>query len=201
MVEGTLHAYKCVFIGNSAYGGGAIYGDNTGRALNSIAIIESEFEANYAKGSVSGYSGHGYWTARDVAAHMPIELYIYDSTFDPFHDRSSQFPPSVYFSYVQTGCEEYPCDPGFACSYRQFSLLCEPCTGSTVGSDGLRCSPCLAGQGANSNRTGCVPCDSGNYSISGVCQSCDRPQVVSADQTSCSLCPAGRGPDANFSSV
>ena len=49
------------------------------------------------------------------------------------------------------GCEQNPCEPGHACTYTNYSLLCIPCQGSTVSMGGISCAPCAASQGPNEN--------------------------------------------------
>eukprot|EP01046_Picozoa_sp_COSAG06_P038060 COSAG06_NODE_4358_length_4332_cov_1.458540_2_plen_585_part_00 len=92
------------------------------------------------------------------------------------------------------GCEQYPCDKGFGCTYQQYSLVCVACPDNSL-TDGISCTPCPAGQGPNNDRSACIDCAGRNYSISGVCQECS--DVVNADRTSCSKCPLLQTPSAN----
>ena len=112
---------------------------------------------------------------------------VYNSTFSPFDSNS------VYL-FALAGCEQHPCGPGVACSYRDYSLLCTPCPGVLVSSDGLACYPCEAGSGPNTERSDCIPCSDATYSISGSCDACEPPRVVKANRTACDspfVCPVG----------
>jgi hypothetical protein len=50
------------------------------------------------------------------------------------------------------------------------------------------------------NRSGCEDCTGTTYSMQGIeCIACDSPNVVNELRSSCRLCPAGQGPNAERS--
>ena len=131
----------------------------------------------------------------DKGAHMlandPAFFKVYNANFEPFVPGSA----SVNIN-ILAGCEQYPCDLGYACSYSRYSLMCSACPGSTVGTDGISCAACEVGFGPNTNKTACQPCAATDFGV-GVCQQCAPPNVVSEDRTACVGCPAGQQPLAN----
>ena len=92
-----------------------------------------------------------------------------------------------------TGC--ITCSPGKApnedmsgcvdctgTTYSQFGFECQECD-DVVGPNAASCNTCLntcqAGEGQNTDNTACQPCTGTQYSITGQCQDCAAPNVVS----------------------
>eukprot|EP01047_Picozoa_sp_COSAG01_P016494 COSAG01_NODE_846_length_13141_cov_4.222205_5_plen_2539_part_01 len=106
----------------------------------------------------------------------------------------------------QIACES--CGAGFEPSSDR--AMCVACTGNNFSNFGIHCNVCRApqvvnprrtsctscpaGKGPNSNHTDCNMCPPNYYSTFGLCQMCRLPNMVGADQTSCTppfSCPAG----------
>eukprot|EP01046_Picozoa_sp_COSAG06_P039020 COSAG06_NODE_4562_length_4142_cov_30.248330_1_plen_913_part_10 len=112
---------------------------------------------------------------------------------------------------VLSGCEQYPCQPNFGCSYENYSLSCTACVPPLVGRDGIRCElefTCQPGTecanaGGCTDQSECTPCRNGTVSDGlsalGICEPCAPdgtiPTVVPNEHhTACVPCPASTTP-------
>lgn len=91
------------------------------------------------------------------------------------------------------GCDEHPCDPGYSCSYAQYSLQCTSCPEGQMSTDGMQCSACPAGEQTNSPQSGCVPCSGNTFSTSGRCLPCFGTAIDGNKQ--CQACPLNQVAD------
>jgi predicted outer membrane repeat protein len=146
------------FSGNTASYGGAIYFESRAAAtFSSVAFTGNTAGitggAIYALGGLSlamsacTLLANAAYSADHVNAAGVERLYIRDTTFDPF---ASGGGASVNVGGALGGCAEHPCTLGHGCAYQNYSLACSPCPGSLVGSDGVQCTVCAAGQGPTS---------------------------------------------------
>ncbi len=194
---GELRVAAASFVRNLADGfqmpGGAIYAGNNGYPLRivpfQLSVSDSSFVDNIAPESIGDH----------IFGNSPPRFYIYNTSFEPFESDTDD---SVSLN-VLAGCDKYPCNPsngystGFSCSYRNYSLLCEPCSMNLISTDGLSCFPCGPGEGSNDNQTLCEPCQGFDYSPAGTCMECAYPNIVNLDRTTCSACSPGKQPNAN----
>lgn len=189
------------FIGNSAFAGGGIY---AGAGAN-VVVISSLFQNNNRMpdpGTISsGDLAMPEWDVllrdllagaysslpEDSAAHVhvtqPDDVYILDTSFIPFEPTNSA-GESVYIGGSSTlgDCERHPCEPGFQCLYRQYSLSCSECPDQQISAEGIACASCSPGRGRISDPgTECAVCPGNTISQFGVCQPC--PPGTSADAT------------------
>jgi hypothetical protein len=128
-----------------------------------------------------------------VRADDPGMFFVYNTSFDCAPDPSRCLSNTQGWVSVNVlaGCQQYPCDPGYACSYSSYSLICTPCSGSTVSPDGLDCSPCPAGEGPNADSRSCTSCAANEYSAVGVCTQCEAGKVPLPSRTGCVACDPG----------
>jgi hypothetical protein len=117
---------------------------------------------------------------------------IVETSFTPFDAKTTVACNTSWLSSMG-GCAEHPCEAGYGCSYREYSIWCDKCDPKLVGKDGLKCDTCPAGHGPNKAGDGCVPCTGNQYSPSGVCTSCESPLTVNKDRNACISfrCPSG----------
>eukprot|EP01052_Picozoa_sp_SAG31_P024895 SAG31_NODE_2149_length_6331_cov_3.422657_2_plen_1496_part_00 len=166
--------------------GGAVYITEQ----STVSFAACSFSANeIVLAAGTGYSPFG----THIYVDTPAWFFMYNTTFDPFEPGT---PTSVFLN-VLAGCEQYPCDPGHACSYTNYSLLCTPCPAALVSTDGLLCAPCTAGQGPNANKSACEACGGTNYSISGTCERCAAPNIAENNFRTCRGCAAGEAPNTD----
>eukprot|EP01052_Picozoa_sp_SAG31_P000855 SAG31_NODE_26_length_32985_cov_39.054096_20_plen_1883_part_00 len=126
-------------------------------------------------------------SAQDTDLLVPALLYaegilsakISDTTFKPFTNGET-----VLLGLLG-GCDQHPCNPGYACEYAEYSLSCTACPSPTVGTDGVICMPCPAGHGPNANGTRCERCAGNNASSTGTCHPCPAGTVASEDRYVC----------------
>eukprot|EP01046_Picozoa_sp_COSAG06_P030543 COSAG06_NODE_2908_length_6105_cov_9.949384_2_plen_1038_part_00 len=79
------------------------------------------------------------------------------------------------------------------------AATCDACQGgqvtNTAASGSTGCFTCSAGEGPNAINTACEPCTGTQYSITGRCQDCAEPNVVSDDHHTCTSCAPGKQPN------
>lgn len=93
-----------------------------------------------------------------------------------------------------------PCAAGYWTSIEGACTKCEDGKISTNG-DVATCSSCASGQGSDSSRTSCVPCDAGKFSTGGTpCLSCEAGTYALQGASSCSTCGAGQEVNGDSSS-
>eukprot|EP01043_Picozoa_sp_COSAG02_P058319 COSAG02_NODE_7238_length_3103_cov_1.651899_1_plen_644_part_10 len=215
---GTMAIKHSAFIENSVNQGGAIYAFSSleatsgSEARTTVTISLSQFEGNRATKGGGIYAGPGslisisrssfdsntaettFTAGVTPGAHLyfdAAEPKISETTFQPF---SSSGGESVFLAAL-AGCEQYPCPLGHSCTYRNYSLSCEPCSTTTVGLEfddsggSIACTSCQPGQEPNEDSTACVPCSSSTQSKTGVeCVRCPSGQYR-ADSQTCTKCP------------
>lgn len=132
-------------------------------------------------------------TVDHVRADDPGIFFVYNTSFDCAPDPSRCLSSTQGWVSVNVlaGCQQYPCDPGHACSYSSYSLICTPCQGATVSPDGLDCSPCPAGEGPTADSRSCTSCAANEYSAVGVCTQCEAGKVPLPSRTGCVACDPG----------
>lgn len=138
-------------------------------------------------------------TAGDVGGCMPtnwMDYYHYGGAglAGPCNPDGTRDLHHVLISGVSATCFEHPCAPGQSCDYRSYSTFCSPCPENTVSADGITCSVCAAGMGANAEQTACEPCTGNQASAFGICQDCGENTLPDASKISCIKCPAGETP-------
>jgi predicted outer membrane repeat protein len=170
-------------------------GANQGAAIGmidgaSLVIIASFFEDNVAAEGADHIFSSGGFSSYSRDGEMVVgEIFLYNVTFTPFFAATTR---SMYGLPV-VDCEMKPCRIGEACSYSQYSLLCEPCAGNTTVGDGTGpCSPCPAGMGPSADKSECIDCDNTTFSDYGVCKSCPRGESPNNKRTGCVPCPEGQ---------
>eukprot|EP01046_Picozoa_sp_COSAG06_P023440 COSAG06_NODE_1862_length_8199_cov_7.440741_2_plen_2345_part_00 len=179
---GALSVTGSSFVGNTADSeGGAILVDG-----GALSVTGSSFVDNTA-----GVEGHHI-----LATGTADRVYIYNSSYDPLIHASVSVA-------ILSGCEEHPCDSsngfvtGLGCTYRNFSLSCEPCPTSLYSPKGISCTSCAPGSGPSNDQSSCEPCQGSEYSPSGTCMQCSEPNVVNAARTECTKCDPGQGSNAD----
>lgn len=91
----------------------------------------------------------------------------------------TQCPVGMYATAGQSSCSV--CDPGRVTS---------------IDSPGATsCMTCSPGTGPNADSTACEQCMGPTYSITGQCQECPDPNVVSEDHRTCTACAPGKQPN------
>ena len=127
-----------------------------------------------------------------VRADDPGMFFIYNTSFDCTDDTRCLSTTTGWVSVnVLAGCQQYPCNPGHACSYSSYSLMCTPCQGATVSPDGLVCNPCPAGEGPSADSRSCTSCAANEYSAVGICMQCEAGKVPLPSRTGCVACDPG----------
>ena len=185
MISATSDISASLFIENTAVShGGAIYMN-----FGQIRVTRTTFLRNEAFGQ--DVKGHHIYAA------SPIKFYVAETSFDPYADEGNTRFINLN---VLAGCAQFPCKPGYRCSYERYSLQCTACPQHRVGRTGLTCDNCGPGTGPTLDQHHCQTCDPGRYSDVGVCQECKTPYAVtvfSQDAVKkpihCGNCPAGSG--------
>ena len=132
---------------------------------------------------------------------------LLSTTFSPW-DASRTVADNSSWLATSGGCESSPCQPGFSCSYTQFSLQCTPCATGTYSDSGLSCGKCRPSEEPNTDRSACQTCRPGTFSNEGTeckhcgdtnirpdamtCHRCSAGQGANTNRTSCAACAAGR---------
>eukprot|EP01052_Picozoa_sp_SAG31_P035615 SAG31_NODE_4323_length_3360_cov_1.501993_2_plen_867_part_00 len=129
---------------------------------------------------------------------------IRDTVFEDF------VPSRTFFTMGSSlaGCNEWPCPPGYACSYTNASLQCTQCqkdpeTGkpSLYSDDGIECKLCQAGTEPADNASACVACPPGRHSILGICTECPVGKIPDettfVPRVTCASCPPHQLPNAD----
>jgi predicted outer membrane repeat protein len=165
-------------------GGGAIY-----ISVDSTAAITTSVSTTFTT-TVFEDNGGGD-QGEHILANNPTLFKISDSTFTPLAAGTK----SVSLNALG-GCQQYPCGPGFGCTYGSYSLSCTPCTG-TVSLDGITCQSCAVGQEPNADRTVCVLCAGNKFSPYGVsCDTCTPGKKVNPAHNGCDDISEGTVDDA-----
>jgi hypothetical protein len=168
-------------------GAGGVYAERS-----SIDLIDSDLVDN---GAVDEPGNHASTVAfgKDFYAVSPTRSFVFGTSFHPFDDAlSALIVPGISRGIMRGSCEEYPCQPGFKCSYTNVSLSCTPCSLTTYSSTGIDCTMCSAGQGPNLEHTGCQQCGGNNHSEFGVCEPCPAGLVTDTDNVRCDECGVHR---------
>eukprot|EP01047_Picozoa_sp_COSAG01_P016087 COSAG01_NODE_816_length_13389_cov_7.068849_6_plen_1558_part_00 len=187
---------------NSAREGGAVYigegctgifTDSTFES-NSVALtggaIRTQPQVTLSLQSTNFLQNTAVGDGASLYLDKPTSIKMENVKFSPLLDGSG----TVFIAGRLGGCTQHPCQPGYQCSYANYSLTCTPCNNTAapqaVSKAGLTCQPCPAGMGPNVNRTQCEPCAGNTFSTIGVCQACPNEQRATADHTSCETCGA-----------
>jgi hypothetical protein len=130
--------------------------------------------------------------SRGKVLHLeePASIKIRHCEFSPFESGAN----TVYLAGQVGGCGVHPCDPGYSCEYKNYSLACTPCIVPTVSTDGAYCTPCPAGTGPMQDQTGCMDCPPGQASAFGVCTPCLGDTIPNEHGSTCVACPSGTEP-------
>ena len=172
----------------SVSGAGGVRGEDA-----RIDVQNSQITNNRATDSSGELLGAAF--ADGLYTRSPERLKVKYSAFTPLlAGQTVLISPGIQDDKVVGGCQQHPCEPGFSCEYKNYSLSCEPCSTQTFSPDGLACIACPQATGPNNESTACEPCRGDNYSSYGVCMPCDSRLVVSADRKTCVGCGVHRTP-------
>jgi Ca2+-binding EF-hand superfamily protein len=162
--QGTEHTWKAMAVTEASYFGSEDVEFYRGMAAASRTtdIGETGCAVQHAPdrfGLFQHMVEHPDVTARDV-------------TFQAEHQT---LRPSGIVGLMDPGCSAHPCEPGYSCSYEDYTLRCTQCGESVAGVplisvDGLECISCKAGTEASANRSACLPCAAGSMSADGLCR-------------------------------
>ena len=158
---------RTTFHTDSAHIGGSIYAADTlltltNDLMNSSVAMSGRGHAIYMQSLRPGWR-------------------IFNSSVFPFDPSNTVYSTRT----PQSGCAEYPCDPGFSCSDMNVSTFCTRCPERLMSTDGITCRLCGPGLYARANGTGCDPCQNGMYSRYGVCERCPKGAEVNVNRTKC----------------
>lgn len=210
---GAVYGGSATIIASGCYFGRRIRGSHTGAILveskddvpSTLTVIESHFN-----GSEAFSDGAGCITATGSALEIrsssftncgaPIHngkaleiqdstsVQIVDTTFSPqdaVNDVINAPLDNNVLGLLTTGCAQFPCAAGNACSMRGYSLHCTPCHKTAYSPDGESCQQCPAGTQPNSDSSACEGCPAHEYSVSGDCMPCENNTIPSQTQTAC----------------
>jgi ABC-type branched-subunit amino acid transport system substrate-binding protein len=164
-------------------GAGGIYSERS-----SVSLADSDVSSNDAVNEAISHASTVSF-GKLFYALSPTRAYVINSTFQPFDDTlSALISPGASKGSLRGSCDEYPCKPGFGCTYINASLLCTPCSATTHSANGIACQLCLSGLGPTHDQTGCAACGGNNHSEFGVCDPCPDGLVVEDNHIGCTKC-------------
>jgi hypothetical protein len=157
----------------SNLGAGGVY---TGRSH--VDIDETVFKTNLATGAITPVH------VNTMLIQSPPLVKVLHTSFSPFVDNGRH----VAVSGKLGGCNEHPCDPGYGCTYANYSLACTQCSRVLHSANGRVCTSCPMGKGPVDEMTRCEMCGGNNHSSFGVCLPCPPEKVPSEDRSRCEDC-------------
>jgi hypothetical protein len=158
-----------------------------------FSMTQSTLTRNEARDSATGEPLACGTCFQHFFASQPRSAFLRDVSITPYVSGVSfGMNPGVLNDVMQGSCQQYPCAPGFSCTFDNATTRCHSCSGVTCSPDGIQCQLCDPGSGPNDDQTGCVPCTGNNFSTFGVCLPCPSSLVVAPGKSECRDCGVHR---------